>query len=59
MIAASHMGHLMEAVLIKDKEVMEKELLHVEAPLLELYSEISTGENGTQNKLSHKGEKEC
>jgi len=53
------MGHLMEAVLIKNKEVMEKELLHVAAPLLELYSEISTGENGTQNKLSHKGEKEC
>ncbi|MTI85608.1 MAG: hypothetical protein FH756_17355 [Firmicutes bacterium] len=36
-IAATHMGHLMEAVLSGDKGLVEKELLHTSAPLMELY----------------------
>jgi hypothetical protein len=36
-IAATHMGHLMEAALKGDRCFIEKELLHTVAPLLELY----------------------
>ena len=50
MIAASHMGHLMEAVLRYDSEAVEKELLHVAAPLLELYLEVCNGTAEVQNK---------
>ena len=46
MIAAAHMGHLMEAVMKKDAAAIEKELLHVTAPLLELYSEVCNGAVG-------------
>ncbi|AEG14497.1 hypothetical protein Desku_0898 [Desulfofundulus kuznetsovii DSM 6115] len=40
MIAGTHMGHLLEAVLQDDREKIEKELLHVAAPLLELHCEL-------------------
>ena len=40
MIAQIHMGQLFEAVMKKDKEKIEKEILHVAAPLIELYQEV-------------------
>ncbi len=40
MIAVTHMGHLIDAVMKKDYESIEKELLHVTAPIIELYEEI-------------------
>ncbi|MGB9805093.1 hypothetical protein [Desulfofundulus sp.] len=40
MIAGTHMGHLLEAVLQDDPERIQKELLHVAAPLLELHCEL-------------------
>jgi len=48
MIAGEHMGHLFAAVMANDKDKVEKELLHVAAPLLELYQEVMKG--GLQNK---------
>ncbi|WP_031516817.1 hypothetical protein [Desulfofalx alkaliphila] len=46
MIAGEHMGHLYAAVMDNKKDQVEKELLHVVAPLLELYIEVvkSSGE---------------
>lgn len=40
MIAGTHMGHLLEAVMRKDLESIEKELLHITAPIIELYEEV-------------------
>jgi len=40
LIAGEHMGHLMGAVLKEDMAMLEKELLHVSAPLLELHDAI-------------------
>ncbi|NPV73344.1 MAG: hypothetical protein HPY89_06045 [Pelotomaculum sp.] len=40
MIAGAHMGHLLDAAMRKDLESIEKELLHVTAPIVELYEEI-------------------
>jgi len=40
LIAGEHMGHLMGAVLQDDRAAMEKELLHVSAPLLELHEAL-------------------
>jgi len=40
MIAGTHMGHLLDAVIKKDIAAIEKELLHVTAPIVELYEEI-------------------
>jgi len=37
LIASEHMGHLTGAVLKTDQAEIEKELLHVMAPLIELY----------------------
>lgn len=41
MIAGTHMGHLLDAVMIRDASAIEKELLHVAAPIIELFEEIS------------------
>lgn len=43
MIAGEHMGHLFSAVMAGDRDEVEKELLHVVAPLLELYQEMVKG----------------
>jgi len=43
MIAQEHMGHLFGAILSEKTDEVEKELLHVVAPLLELYQEIKGG----------------
>lgn len=43
MIAGEHMGHLFGAVMAGDRDKVEKELLHVVAPLLELYGEMMKG----------------
>ena len=43
LIAGEHMGHLFAAVMASDKDQVEKELLHVAAPLLELYQEMVKG----------------
>lgn len=40
MIAGTHMGHLLDAVMKKDVAAIEKEMLHVTAPIIELYEEI-------------------
>ena len=40
MIAATHMGHLFEAVLQNDQAEIEKEILQIAAPLLEMYEEL-------------------
>ncbi len=40
MIVQVHIGHLFEAIMKKDKEKIEKEILHVAAPLMELYQEV-------------------
>ena len=40
MIAATHMGHLFEAVLRDDEAEVEKEILQIAAPLLEMYEEL-------------------
>jgi len=40
MIAGTHMGHLLDAVMKKDVAAIEKELLHVTAPIVELYEEV-------------------
>ncbi|MCS5696963.1 hypothetical protein [Desulfofundulus thermocisternus] len=37
MIVTTHTGHLAEAVINRDTAKMERELLHIAAPLLELY----------------------
>ncbi|MCL6560956.1 MAG: hypothetical protein K6U74_19645 [Firmicutes bacterium] len=43
-IAGTHMGHLLEAAMKGDGDALEKEILHVAAPLLELYVEaVKTG----------------
>ncbi|ABO49520.1 hypothetical protein Dred_0985 [Desulforamulus reducens MI-1] len=42
MIAGEHMGHLFAAVMDGDRDRVEKELLHVTAPLLELYQGMMT-----------------
>jgi hypothetical protein len=39
MIIGEHMGHMFEAVRAGDRGEIEKELLHIAAPLLELYIE--------------------
>jgi hypothetical protein len=39
MIIGEHMGHMFEAVIAGDRAKIEKELLHIAAPLLELYLE--------------------
>ncbi|MDO7785812.1 hypothetical protein [Desulforamulus aquiferis] len=41
MIAGEHMGHLFASVMTGDRDRAEKELLHVAAPLLELYQEMA------------------
>ncbi|MGB9804543.1 hypothetical protein [Desulfofundulus sp.] len=43
MIVAVHAGHLTEAVLEGDDVKVERELLHVAAPLLELYLVVKGG----------------
>lgn len=48
MIAGEHMGHLFSAVMADDRDKVERELLHVVAPLLELYQEIMKG--GSQDE---------
>jgi hypothetical protein len=40
MIAGEHMGHLMGAVLRGDAAAIEREVLHVAAPLLELHDAL-------------------
>jgi len=40
MIAAEHMGHLLGALRKEDWEVVEKEILHVSGPLLELHEAL-------------------
>ncbi|PHJ36838.1 hypothetical protein P378_19920 [Desulforamulus profundi] len=55
MIAGEHMGHLFSAVMANDRDKVERELLHVTAPLLELYQEIMKGgavENEYDGRLS-------
>ena len=48
MIAATHMGHLFEAVMKNDQAEIEKEILQIAAPLLELYQELTT-KNDNEN----------
>lgn len=43
MIAVVHIGHLTEAVMEGDNAKVERELLHVAAPLLELYLTLKGG----------------
>ena len=46
-IAGTHMGHLLEAAMKGDGDTLEKEILHVAAPLLELYVEaVKAGVTG-------------
>lgn len=40
LIAGEHMGHLLGAIREDDLTVVEKELLHVSAPLLELHNAL-------------------
>lgn len=40
LIAGEHMGHLLGAVRENDLATVEKELLHVSAPLLELHNAL-------------------
>ena len=40
LIAGEHMGHLLGAVRENDLAALEKELLHVAAPLLELHNAL-------------------
>jgi len=40
MIAGTHMGHLLDAAMKKDAAAIEKEILHVAAPIIELFEEI-------------------
>ena len=40
MIAGTHMGHLFEAVMQNDTAEIEKEILQIAAPLLEMYNEL-------------------
>jgi hypothetical protein len=42
MIAGEHLGHLFKAVMDGDKSKTEQELLHVAAPLLELFNSLHT-----------------
>ena len=48
LIAGEHMGHLMGAVLKEDMAMLEKELLHVSAPLLELHNALIKTRNKQQ-----------
>lgn len=58
MIAGEHMGHLFSAVMANDRDKVERELLHVTAPLLELYQEIMKG--GSQiDKADQLDNKKC
>lgn len=43
MIVTAHAGHLTEAVMEGDNAKVERELLHVAAPLLELYLAVKGG----------------
>lgn len=46
LIAGTHMGHLMEAVRRGDHDAVEREILHVAAPLLELYRRLERERKG-------------
>lgn len=46
LIAGTHMGHLMEAVRRGDHDAVEREVLHVAAPLLELYRRLEREREG-------------
>lgn len=55
MIAQIHMGHLTEAVMKRDNGKIEKEILHVAAPLVEMYQDMFQEANertGSQPELA-------
>ncbi|TEB10585.1 hypothetical protein Pmgp_02275 [Pelotomaculum propionicicum] len=50
LIAGEHMGHLLGAVRENDLEAVEKELLHVAAPLMELHNALQREQLGKTEK---------
>lgn len=52
LIAAEHMGHLMGAVLRGEVADMEKEMLHISAPLLEMHDALQRLKGKASGKSS-------